>query len=361
MFGGEGKKKKKTMECLDRYCAAQDRSQKWSGCLTMVHTVRKLILASTKQQTDRLEDALVQFDLLNNFSRSDIHGATVWLARDRETGRFLVVKQYAHANDEWDLPQSALRQLYCSCRLLQSQIDDGCVHRCLQQILDLQISALMTYVVFPYYPLMLEKVFPEHMHQDPNFKLSVVNELILAVQTMHDVGIAHRDIKVQNIALDTHSRVVLIDFDSGTQREVSKQDMLRHTRPVCTIFTRPPEHFEESKTGSEPYDAIAGDWWSTGCVIAQLFLVGQILFEVKSNSFHSEFVADIRQFCAEFDRCYLANCTSSTNTRVKSLMRASMSPSLRGLLHGLLSLDGKTRVSAAHTYLEQLKIRSPRT
>ena len=336
-------------EFVDRYCMAQDRAKKWAGCLSMMHVIRKMILAGRGVENGALEEALVAFDLLSNLSRasSDIHGATVWLARDRDTGKFLVVKQYAHAIDEWGLPQSALRQLYCSCRLLQSQLETNKRIRCLQEILDVQISEHMTFLVFRYYPLMFDQVFPAHRHQDPVFTLNVIHELLDAVNTMHESGIAHRDIKVQNIAFDKHSHVVLIDFDSGTQG----LDRISYTRPVCTMFTRPPEHFADQKDA--PYNAFAGDWWSIGCVIAQLFLVGQILFEVKSNGYESEFLKDIHQFCAEFDRCFLANSTSSTNTRVKALMRASMPQSMRALLHGLLHLDPQVRIAASKLYIEE--------
>lgn len=281
-------------EHVDRYVVAQDKAKKLAGCLTVMHNLRSMILKNKLTCVNRaLDDVLVEFDLLSNLSRpsSDILGAMVWLARDRTSGRLVVIKQYAHTADAWDIPSSALRQLYCSCRFLRAQLEHETLRNAIgthiQTLLDVQISETMTVMVFAYYPLMFEQVFPAHMQHDATFKLGVINELVLAVQTMHDAGVAHRDIKIQNIAFDDATHVVLIDFDSGTQIQDDK-NTTRRTRPVCSLFTRPPEHFDDAKC--EVYDAFAGDWWSTGCVIAQLFLLGQHLFDMKTN--HSDIFKD---------------------------------------------------------------------
>ena len=342
-------------EFVDRYVIAQDLGSKWNACLAIMNTMRTMITKIQHPSYDKLfGETLVEFNLLSTMSRpnTDIRGAVVWLARDRDSGRLMVVKIYSHAAEPWHLPPSALRQLYCSCRLLQIQMENPelstRIAQSVQTLLDVQITSGLTVLVFAYNPVMFEQVFPLHGTYDPTFKLGVINDLMRAVRTIHDAGVAHRDIKVQNIAFDSMSRVVLIDFDSGTQTQDDNTQTFRRTLPVCSLFTRPPEHFAEQK-----YDPFAGDWWSTGCVIAQLFLTGQHLFEVKTNGFESEFLKELCDFCAEFERCFRANDLSSTNTRVKNLMRASMSHELRALLHGLLNLNPNTRIAAAHNYLSQ--------
>lgn len=352
--------KNKMTDFLDRYVAAQEKTKNLAGCLAIMHSMRSMILKNNPKETDRpLEESLVEFDLLGNLSRasSDILGALVWLARDRNTGRLVVVKQYAHAADAWNIPSSALRQLYCSCRFLRAQLEhhnlQHAIRTNVQTLLDVQISETMTVMVFAYYPLMFEQVFPVHMQHDASFKLGVINELMLAVQAMHDAGVAHRDIKIQNIAFDETTHVVLIDFDSGAQTTPHETNTVlqRRTRPVCSLFTRPPEHFDDAKC--DVYDAFAGDWWSTGCVIAQLFLFGQHLFDVKTND--NAIFKDIQDFCSEFDICFASNATTSRNTRVKSLMRAPMTLELRTLLHGLLHLNPDVRKAAASTYIARLR------
>ena len=350
---------------LAEYCEATERDKKWTACLNLMHEVRTLIVQA-KHPSSQIKDAseaLIEFDTLYNLSR-DAQGANVSLGRDKNSSKFVIIKQYLHNVNSWELPDGVIRQMQCSVRFLETQVDarDSRVYHnhkswtlknCVQKILDLQISEHMTFIVFKYYPIMLNVVFQDKLHHDPNFIIETANDLVLATTTMHSAGVTHRDIKLENISFNKRSRVVLIDFDSGAQ---TLRTPLRRTLPVCTLFTRPPEHFMDSlKEGkSDTYDPIAGDWWSVGCVIAQLFLSGQYLFPVRRDWHESEYLEEMRKFCAEFKACYTNQNQSSEYVRVKTLMRAQMPQDLRAFLVGVLSFDSEHRKVAAQSYITTL-------
>ena len=336
---------------------AIEQDKKWSGCLAIMHAMRALIVQNADWDCS---NALVDFDVLCSLADSftDNAGAKVYLARDKVTHAFVVAKEYTHNDNAWDLPHPVLRQLYCSARFLESAKTNAAHQSTLasvQQILDVSIEKNLTFVVFRYYPVVMNTIFHSKLHHDPSFIVETIDDLVLAVAAVHRAGVAHRDIKFENICFDETSRIVLIDFDSGTQ---TVRQHLKKTLPVCTLFTRAPEQFidviRESKTNC--YDAFAGDWWAVGCVIAQMLSTGQYLFDVTFDGYEHDFVAKIRQFCAEFDRCYKNNIRSSPNARVKHLMRTCTSRPLLTLLHGLLSLDPTLRAKAAHAYIDELLV-----
>ncbi|XP_077880797.1 sperm motility kinase-like [Ictidomys tridecemlineatus] len=94
-----------------------------------------------------------------------------------------------------------------------------------------------------------------------------------ALRTCHAQGIAHRDVKVDNILLDSRGRIKLCDFGLGCQ---FRQGELLDT--VCgTITYWAPERFL-----LEEYLGPAVDVWSLG-VVLYFMLTGHLPF--KGNAF----------------------------------------------------------------------------
>ncbi|KAL1763844.1 sperm motility kinase X-like, partial [Sigmodon hispidus] len=86
----------------------------------------------------------------------------------------------------------------------------------------------------------------------------IFNQIVCAVHYCHEKGIAHRDIKLDNILLDGKGNIKLCDFGLAI-RVASGQ---RATGFCGTLEYCAPELF----TGSE-YDAKAADIWSVGVVL----------------------------------------------------------------------------------------------
>ena len=103
---------------------------------------------------------------------------------------------------------------------------------------------------------------------------------------MHEVGVWHRDIKVDNIMFDQNGVLKLIDFNISKVIDESMSG--RHTKNVVTRNYRPPEIF----FGDVNYSGERVDAWSAGCVMAELLVNDGHFFPASS---------DIEQLCKIFE------------------------------------------------------------
>ena len=90
----------------------------------------------------------------------------------------------------------------------------------------------------------------------------IMYDLLRACHFLHTAGIAHRDIKPQNILVNDNCDTVLCDF--GLAREISESNM---TVYVETRWYRAPELI----MGLSVYDESV-DIWSLGCVMAEMLM-----------------------------------------------------------------------------------------
>ena len=96
-------------------------------------------------------------------------------------------------------------------------------------------------------------------------------ELILTLEALHKENIIHRDIKLENILLDSEGHLKLADFGLN---KILKNDK---TFIICeSMVYMAPEVFYE-----KGYDKTA-DWWSVGCLMFAMF-EGIIHFKTKRN------------------------------------------------------------------------------
>ncbi|XP_017038317.1 putative glycogen synthase kinase-3 homolog [Drosophila kikkawai] len=107
-----------------------------------------------------------------------------------------------------------------------------------------------------------------------NYVRLYMYQLLRSMAYLHSIGYCHRDIKPQNMLLDTESGVLkLCDFGSAKQ--------LVHGEPnvsyICSRYYRAPELI----FGATEYNTKI-DVWSAGCVMSEL-LLGQLLFPGDSG------------------------------------------------------------------------------
>jgi serine/threonine protein kinase len=104
-----------------------------------------------------------------------------------------------------------------------------------------------------------------------------IGELTLALEHLHKLGIMHRDVKLENILLDSAGHAILSDFG------LSKMFLPHEERKAfaCCGTTRctAPEVLKGSAVGY----GMAVDWWSLGIVTYEL-LIGRSPFARRNKS-----------------------------------------------------------------------------
>ena len=109
--------------------------------------------------------------------------------------------------------------------------------------------------------LMKQKTFPEEV-----VKFYAI-QIIIAVGYLHEKGVVHRDLKLENILLNSDGFIKLIDF--GLAKTITGKDL---AKSKCgTPMYMAPELFD--KTGHNK-DV---DWWALGVLMYEM-LVGKTPF-----------------------------------------------------------------------------------
>jgi len=298
------------------------------------------------------------------------YSALVYLGFDNVGQRYVVIKDYSFEGNNWLLPKIVQRQIetYYTLRRISGGNPNG-----LQECLGLQITKAKARFVFKYYPMLFCHMFRDETPKHVLLQKAV--ELVRCVVDLHDVyKIAHRDIKSANCCLTKSGKMVVIDFDTS----ISGGTRMCSTLPVCTYSTAPPEYFQlewdQKKRKQQQqqhlledgdkrnhilddnnllYDAYAGDWWSVGCVIAEMYL-GYELFNYR-NEDHTQFYREL----AMFSKHMLMD--SMKDIKVKNLKRrvpTSDQQEVWTLLRGLFVLEAEARRAAVDDFLQEPKIQS---
>lgn len=100
------------------------------------------------------------------------------------------------------------------------------------------------------------------------FFKSLIYYLVSSLDFLHSNNILHRDIKPDNIMINSNGEVKFIDFDLMKNIEKNKEP---HTKGIYTIYYRPAEIL----FGDTNYTYKA-DIWALGCVLAEIYLKSPI-------------------------------------------------------------------------------------
>ncbi|KAH8294391.1 hypothetical protein KR054_011924 [Drosophila jambulina] len=107
-----------------------------------------------------------------------------------------------------------------------------------------------------------------------NYVRLYIYQLLRSMAYLHSMGYCHRDIKPQNMLLDTETGVLkLCDFGSAKQLVAGEPNVSY----ICSRYYRAPELIFGATEYSTKIDV-----WSAGCVMAEL-LLGQLLFPGDSG------------------------------------------------------------------------------
>lgn len=113
-------------------------------------------------------------------------------------------------------------------------------------------------------------------------------QILCGLQYIHACGVIHRDLKCDNVLINSYWCAKICDFGQG--RGGLTQESIVETRPgQCTQWYASPETLKlsvgyqevESKMKFDAENFHAADVWSAGCIAAEM-LIGKPLFDCKS-------------------------------------------------------------------------------
>lgn len=144
-----------------------------------------------------------------------------------------------------------------------------------------QLNHRVTYFLFTLTDYISGGELFTHLYQRDHFPESAVKiyigEIILALEHLHRLGIIYRDIKLENVLLDSDGHIVLTDF--GLSKEFSCNETDLRTFSFCgTIEYMAPEVVRGGPSGHD----FAVDWWSVGVLTYEL-LTGASPFTVEGE------------------------------------------------------------------------------
>jgi len=154
------------------------------------------------------------------------------------------------------VPSGALREI----SILRTTNHDNIV-----KLLHIEYSISKLYLVFEYVDndlaFFLDQI-SNGQGLEPMWVKMLVQQLMNGIHYLHCNRIYHRDLKPQNLLIDSYGKLKICDL--GLARVIC-QPLRPYTQEVVTLWYRPPEVLLHG----ESYDS-AVDIWSAGCIIMEI-------------------------------------------------------------------------------------------
>ncbi|KAL0239895.1 hypothetical protein GEMRC1_010003 [Eukaryota sp. GEM-RC1] len=187
---------------------------------------------------------------------------------DKESNSVVAIKRFKNTEDDEAIERISIRE----CRMLRMLQHENVV-----KLLKAFKHKGRLHMVFNYADYNMLEVLESHHNGLPINKIRwYLYQLIRALSFIHQQGVLHRDIKLENLLVTKDDLLYLCDF--GFARKASHSDLINETLTeyVATRWYRSP-----SLLLGLPYNN-AVDMWATGCVLAEL-ATGRPLFAGDSD------------------------------------------------------------------------------
>jgi len=194
----------------------------------------------------------------------------VYKAKDLNSGQVVALKKIRLEAEDEGVPSTAIREI----SLLKELKDDNIV-----RLLDIVHADQKLYLVFEFLDVDLKRYIETGNQKRTPITLQIVkkftHQLNSGLLYCHSHRILHRDLKPQNLLIDSRDNLKLADF--GLARAFGIP-MRTYTHEVVTLWYRAPEVL----LGSRHYST-AIDMWSVGCIFAEMAMQGTPLFPGDSE------------------------------------------------------------------------------
>jgi len=197
-------------------------------------------------------------DVLNQYQKKGKLGegtyGKVYLAQDRLTKEYVAMKKMILDTEEEGIPSTAIREIS-----LLKELSD---HPNIVKLKDVLYLKNKLYLIFEYLDKDLKAFMDSNAQLNAGLVKSYMYQMLKGIAFCHSHRILHRDLKPQNLLLDTKGNLKLTDF--GLSRAFGVP--LRHyTHEVVTLWYRAPEILLGQSRYSTPVDI-----WSAACIFAEM-------------------------------------------------------------------------------------------
>ncbi|KAJ2002970.1 negative regulator of the PHO system [Coemansia thaxteri] len=192
--------------------------------------------------------------------------ATVYKGRSPK-GEIVALKEI-HLDPEEGAPSTAIREIS-----LMKELD----HENVVKLLDVVHTETKLMLVFEFMDKDLKRYMDangNHGALPPQTIKLLMYQLLKGIKYCHDMRVLHRDLKPQNLLINSRNQLKLGDF--GLARAVGIP-VNTFSNEVVTLWYRAPDVLLGSRSYSNTIDI-----WSAGCIMAEMF-TGRPLFAGSNN------------------------------------------------------------------------------
>jgi len=191
----------------------------------------------------------------------------VYKARDKETGDILALKKIRLEAEDEGIPSTAIREI-----ALLKQLQ----HPNIVRLYDVVHTEKRLTLVFEYLDYDLKKYLDAHADKglEAYTIKSFLFQLLNGIYYCHKNRVLHRDLKPQNLLINTQGQLKLADFGLARAFGIPVRSL---THEVVTLWYRAPDVLMGSKNYSTTVDM-----WSVGCIFAEM-VTGRPLFPGTSE------------------------------------------------------------------------------
>ncbi|KAI8873995.1 Pkinase-domain-containing protein [Ramicandelaber brevisporus] len=173
----------------------------------------------------------------------------------KSTGEVVAIKKIKLESDDEGVPSTSIREISLLRELK---------HENIVRLMDIISAESKLYLVFEFLDMDLKKYMDRvgNAGIPPRQVKSYMYQLLKGIQFCHARRVLHRDLKPQNLLIDSHGTLKLADF--GLARAFGVP-LRTYTHEVVTLWYRAPEIL----LGSRHYST-GMDMWSIGCIFAEM-------------------------------------------------------------------------------------------
>ncbi|XP_075227035.1 cyclin-dependent kinase 1 [Lycorma delicatula] len=180
----------------------------------------------------------------------------VFKGKHKKTGKLVAIKKIRMESEDEGVPSTAIREISLLKEL---------VHPNIVSLLEVLMEESRLYLIFEFLCMDLKRFldsFESDAYMEPSMVKSYLYQITQAILFCHKRRVLHRDLKPQNLLIDSKGVIKIADFGLGRAFGVPVRVF---THEVVTLWYRAPEVLLGSTRYSCPVDI-----WSIGCIFAEM-------------------------------------------------------------------------------------------